>query len=73
MAEYEEWRHRLVDEDDWLGNEGVVSFGLVQSTRGTDKPVKAICDPNHHLHRVVILVFMCLLGFGEIKLLQRPH
>lgn len=23
------------------------------------------CDPNHLLHRIVVLIFMCFLGFGE--------
>lgn len=23
------------------------------------------CDPNHLLHRVVVLLFMCFLGFGK--------
>uniref|UniRef100_A0A7N6F828 Lysosomal dipeptide transporter MFSD1 n=1 Tax=Anabas testudineus TaxID=64144 RepID=A0A7N6F828_ANATE len=36
-----------------------------KTSRGPGRPLPAICDPNHLLHRVVVLLFMCFLGFGE--------
>ncbi len=29
-----------------------------------------LCDPTHLLHRIVVLIFMCFLGFGKSRL---PH
>lgn len=26
-----------------------------------------LCDPRHLLHRILVLIFMCFLGFGEIS------
>uniref|UniRef100_H3CQI6 Lysosomal dipeptide transporter MFSD1 n=1 Tax=Tetraodon nigroviridis TaxID=99883 RepID=H3CQI6_TETNG len=34
--------------------------------------MRAICHPNHPLHRVVVLVFMCFLGFGSCFCLDNP-
>lgn len=31
------------------------------------RPMAAICDPSKLAHRVVVLIFMCFLGFGEWK------
>lgn len=54
MAGPEERRNLLGDED-----EGSVSG------KETARKMPAICDPSHLLHRVVVLMFMCFLGFGE--------
>ena len=54
MADFEERRSLLGDEDE-----------DPSAGRQTGKPLPAICDPSHLLHRVVVLVFMCFLGFGE--------
>lgn len=63
MADFEERRALLGDED-----EG--SFTDRQEARGPGRPMPAICDPSHLLHRIVVLVFMCFLGFGEQPLNQ---
>lgn len=39
---------------------------------GPGRPMPAICDPRHILHRVVVLGFMCFLGFGERRRQIRP-
>lgn len=33
---------------------------------GNRRRMSPFCDPNHLLHRIVVLVFMCFLGFGEL-------
>lgn len=58
MADYEERRSLLGDEDE------EPSTGR-RTARGPGRPMPAICDPSHLLHRVVVLLFMCFLGFGE--------
>lgn len=35
--------------------------------RGPGRAMPAICDPKHILHRVVVLCFMCFLGFGKLR------
>uniref|UniRef100_A0A7N6AEZ0 Lysosomal dipeptide transporter MFSD1 n=1 Tax=Anabas testudineus TaxID=64144 RepID=A0A7N6AEZ0_ANATE len=52
-----EQRSLLGDEDEPLPGG--------KTSRGPGRPLPAICDPNHLLHRVVVLLFMCFLGFGE--------
>lgn len=60
MADIEEDQALLAAE---AGDEDSLS-GVEESGRvGT--PLPAICDPAHVLHRVVVLVFMCFLGFGK--------
>ncbi|KAM8852933.1 lysosomal dipeptide transporter MFSD1 isoform 1-T1 [Synchiropus picturatus] len=59
MADPEERRSLLGNED-----EG--------SPRGPGRPMSAICDPNHVLHRVVVLIFMCFLGFGSYFCYDNP-
>lgn len=58
MADFEERGTLLGDE-----NEGPLAGR--QEAGGPERPMSAICDPSHLLHRVVVLVFMCFLGFGE--------
>uniref|UniRef100_A0A667XXA8 Lysosomal dipeptide transporter MFSD1 n=1 Tax=Myripristis murdjan TaxID=586833 RepID=A0A667XXA8_9TELE len=58
MADVEERQGLLDDEDD-------VSFSGRRSATGPGRPMWAICDPSHLLHRIVVLMFMCFLGFGE--------
>lgn len=53
MAACEEQQCLLEDEDQSSGS------------REPDRQLPAICDPSRLPHRVVILVFMCFLGFGE--------
>lgn len=69
MADREESRSLLGAEDE-------ASFSGTQTPRGPGRPMPAICDPSHLLHRVVVLVFMCFLGFGELengKFLEHPE
>lgn len=32
---------------------------------GAPRALPALCDPSHLAHRLVVLLLMCLLGFGE--------
>uniref|UniRef100_A0A3Q1JZF7 Lysosomal dipeptide transporter MFSD1 n=1 Tax=Anabas testudineus TaxID=64144 RepID=A0A3Q1JZF7_ANATE len=43
-----------------------------KTSRGPGRPLPAICDPNHLLHRVVVLLFMCFLGFGSYFCYDNP-
>ncbi|KAJ3590835.1 hypothetical protein NHX12_008783, partial [Muraenolepis orangiensis] len=40
--------------------------------REPDKPMLAICDPTRLPHRIVVLVFMCFLGFGSYFCYDNP-
>uniref|UniRef100_A0A3Q3BN16 Lysosomal dipeptide transporter MFSD1 n=1 Tax=Kryptolebias marmoratus TaxID=37003 RepID=A0A3Q3BN16_KRYMA len=60
MADFGERRNLLGDED-----EDEDSFADRQAARGPGRLMAAICDPSRLLHRVVVLFFMCFLGFGE--------
>lgn len=44
------------DDDDGGDNEEDVSVNM-----------SPLCDPRHLLHRILVLIFMCFLGFGEIS------
>ena len=61
MADIEERRSLLGEE----GDGGSPSGGQPDGEPG--RPMSALCDPAHLLHRVVVLVFMCFLGFGESR------
>ncbi|XP_029026800.1 major facilitator superfamily domain-containing protein 1 isoform X2 [Betta splendens] len=50
-----------------LGDEGESS-----TSREPDRPLAAICDPSRLPHRVVVLVFMCFLGFGSYFCYDNP-
>lgn len=50
MADLEERQRLLGDED---------------RGSGPGRPMLAICDPSRLLHRLVVLFFMCFLGFGK--------
>ncbi|XP_060902759.1 major facilitator superfamily domain-containing protein 1 isoform X2 [Labrus mixtus] len=65
MAESEDRQRLLGDVDD-------VSPAGRQAAGGPGKTLPAICDPNHLLHRVVVLVFMCFLGFGSYFCYDNP-
>uniref|UniRef100_A0A673BP45 Lysosomal dipeptide transporter MFSD1 n=1 Tax=Sphaeramia orbicularis TaxID=375764 RepID=A0A673BP45_9TELE len=65
MADLEERQSLLGDED-----EG--SFTGRPTAKGPGKPLPAICDPSHLLHRIVVLVFMCFLGFGSYFCYDNP-
>ncbi|XP_008307403.1 lysosomal dipeptide transporter MFSD1 isoform X2 [Cynoglossus semilaevis] len=65
MADVEEPR-RLVEEED----ENVPGDGPTPAE--TSKPMSAVCDPSHLLHRVIVLVFMCFLGFGSYFCYDNP-
>lgn len=60
MADYDD-RQSLVGEEDEDAS------STLTSPTGPGRPMPAICDPNHLLHRVVVLVFMCFLGFGKLE------
>uniref|UniRef100_A0A7N6AL94 Lysosomal dipeptide transporter MFSD1 n=1 Tax=Anabas testudineus TaxID=64144 RepID=A0A7N6AL94_ANATE len=64
MAGSEEQRSLLGDEDEPLPGG--------KTSRGPGRPLPAICDPNHLLHRVVVLLFMCFLGFGSYFCYDNP-
>ncbi|XP_034085310.1 major facilitator superfamily domain-containing protein 1 isoform X2 [Gymnodraco acuticeps] len=61
MADYEERQSLQGDEAEGR-----------QAAGGPGRPLPAICDPGHLLHRVVVLVFMCFLGFGSYFCYDNP-
>ncbi|KAM9318967.1 lysosomal dipeptide transporter MFSD1 isoform 1-T1 [Pholidichthys leucotaenia] len=61
MVDSEERRSLLGDEDEGR-----------QAPGGPERPRSACCDPSHVLHRVVVLVFMCFLGFGSYFCYDNP-
>ncbi|XP_014324962.2 major facilitator superfamily domain-containing protein 1 isoform X2 [Xiphophorus maculatus] len=65
MADFEERGTLLGDE-----NEGPLAGR--QEAGGPERPMSAICDPSRLLHRVVVLVFMCFLGFGSYFCYDNP-
>ncbi|XP_012727274.1 major facilitator superfamily domain-containing protein 1 isoform X1 [Fundulus heteroclitus] len=65
MADFQERRTLLGDDDE-------CSFAGRPEARGPGRPMAAICDPSHLLHRVVVLVFMCFLGFGSYFCYDNP-
>lgn len=54
MADFEDRQPILEDED------------RDSAVKGPGRPLPAICDPKHIAHRVVVLCFMCFLGFGKL-------
>ncbi|RVE64953.1 hypothetical protein OJAV_G00130730 [Oryzias javanicus] len=65
MADFEE-QQNLLEEDDES------SSGERRSASGAGRPMSAICDPSHVLHRGVVLIFMCFLGFGSYFCYDNP-
>uniref|UniRef100_A0A6Q2Y092 Lysosomal dipeptide transporter MFSD1 n=1 Tax=Esox lucius TaxID=8010 RepID=A0A6Q2Y092_ESOLU len=57
MADTEE-RQRLLDED------GDIPSSRPINESGPGRPMSALCDPSRLLHRLVVLAFMCFLGFA---------
>ncbi|XP_062409222.1 major facilitator superfamily domain-containing protein 1 [Sardina pilchardus] len=54
----------LISEEDPLTRQGDGS--------GRGGRLSPICDPAHWLHRIVVLVFMCFLGFGSYFCYDNP-
>jgi len=52
MADREEHRSLLDDDDEDEEDEG-------------SRHLSPLCDPRHLLHRILVLLFMCFLGFGK--------
>ncbi|XP_051934630.1 major facilitator superfamily domain-containing protein 1 isoform X2 [Hippocampus zosterae] len=67
MADIEEDRGLLAAD---AGEED--SLPGVEESGHVGTPLPAICDPAHVLHRVVVLVFMCFLGFGSYFCYDNP-
>ncbi|KAF7660405.1 hypothetical protein LDENG_00282370 [Lucifuga dentata] len=63
MADFEEHQNLLGDEDDETET---------HRQTGPGRPMPAICDPSTLLHRIVVLVFMCFLGFGSYFCYDNP-
>ncbi|XP_056297624.1 major facilitator superfamily domain-containing protein 1 [Pseudoliparis swirei] len=61
MADYEERQSLLGDDNDG-----------VSAAPGPDRRMSSISNPSHFLHRLVVLVFMCLLGFGSYFCYDNP-
>ncbi|KAL2095944.1 hypothetical protein ACEWY4_008092 [Coilia grayii] len=59
-----------LEEEDYLITEGDSLSGHDNNARARTMP--AICDPSHLLHRIVVLVFMCFLGFGSYFCYDNP-
>ncbi|XP_060761816.1 major facilitator superfamily domain-containing protein 1 [Neoarius graeffei] len=43
-----------------------------ESSDGHRRRMSPFCDPNHLLHRIVVLAFMCFLGFGSYFCYDNP-
>ncbi|KAG9348315.1 hypothetical protein JZ751_002050 [Albula glossodonta] len=63
MAEREE-RQNLLDEYE--------SLPRPRDDNGSSRPMSAICDPSRLPHRIVVLIFMCFLGFGSYFCYDNP-
>uniref|UniRef100_A0A671LIM3 Lysosomal dipeptide transporter MFSD1 n=1 Tax=Sinocyclocheilus anshuiensis TaxID=1608454 RepID=A0A671LIM3_9TELE len=57
MAEREEYEG-LLDED--------------EEDEGVSRHLSPLCDPTHLLHRILVLFFMCFLGFGSYFCYDNP-
>ncbi|MGH0137207.1 UNVERIFIED_CONTAM: hypothetical protein FKN15_056911 [Acipenser sinensis] len=66
MAEREERTGLLEGEDD---SESSPSSSKYCSS---EKQLSACCDPSRLLHRIVVLIFMCFLGFGSYFCYDNP-
>ncbi|RXM31367.1 hypothetical protein EOD39_7090 [Acipenser ruthenus] len=66
MAEREECTGLLEGEDD---SESSPSSSKYCSS---EKQLPACCDPSRLLHRIVVLIFMCFLGFGSYFCYDNP-
>uniref|UniRef100_A0A673H6M9 Lysosomal dipeptide transporter MFSD1 n=1 Tax=Sinocyclocheilus rhinocerous TaxID=307959 RepID=A0A673H6M9_9TELE len=58
MAEREEYEG-LLDEED-------------EDDEGVSRHLSPLCDPTHLLHRILVLLFMCFLGFGSYFCYDNP-
>ncbi|XP_061829000.1 lysosomal dipeptide transporter MFSD1 isoform X2 [Nerophis lumbriciformis] len=67
MADGEEDRSLLEAEED-----DDDSIAETPASGGARRPLPAICDPAHFLHRIVVLFFMCFLGFGSYFCYDNP-
>ena len=63
MAEVEE-RRNLLGSDDEGDN---VSFSDTTDGPGPRRTMSAITDPSRLPHRIIVLSFMCFLGFGKMN------
>ncbi|XP_034722823.1 major facilitator superfamily domain-containing protein 1 isoform X3 [Etheostoma cragini] len=71
MADYEEQQSLLGDGDEGSSSGGQTAGGA-GGAGGAGRPMLAICDPSHLLHRVIVLIFMCFLGFGSYFCYDNP-
>ncbi|XP_056329392.1 major facilitator superfamily domain-containing protein 1 isoform X1 [Danio aesculapii] len=61
MADREEHQNLLDEDKDEDGDD-----------KGRSVHLNPLCDPNHLLHRIVVLIFMCFLGFGSYFCYDNP-
>nr|XP_057935857.1 major facilitator superfamily domain-containing protein 1 isoform X2 [Doryrhamphus excisus] len=66
MADCEEEQNLLGAEED------EDSQSVRPASNRAGRPLPAICDPAHLSHRIVVLVFMCFLGFGSYFCYDNP-
>ncbi|KAL0973069.1 hypothetical protein UPYG_G00198490 [Umbra pygmaea] len=66
MSDTEEQQHLLGDED------GEVSSMRPKNESGPGRPMSALADPSRLPHRIIVLVFMCFLGFGSYFCYDNP-
>ncbi|XP_066565447.1 lysosomal dipeptide transporter MFSD1 isoform X2 [Amia ocellicauda] len=69
MADGEE-RRGLLDEDE--SEPAIPSLPGSRHDPASRRPMSAITDPSTLLHRIVVLVFMCFLGFGSYFCYDNP-
>ncbi|MBN3274092.1 MFSD1 protein, partial [Polyodon spathula] len=67
MAEREQGRPLLEGEDDFEPYPSSSKYDIC-----SEKQLSACCDPSRLLHRIVVLIFMCFLGFGSYFCYDNP-
>ncbi|XP_046732014.1 major facilitator superfamily domain-containing protein 1 isoform X2 [Silurus meridionalis] len=61
---------RLTEMADGEENQRLLNENVYED--GTRRRMSPICDPNHLLHRLVVLFLMCFLGFGSYFCYDNP-
>ncbi|XP_028650281.1 major facilitator superfamily domain-containing protein 1 isoform X1 [Erpetoichthys calabaricus] len=69
MALKEENKRLLAEDDE---SEPSLSNSHSRYDSDSERQMSACCDPSHLLHRIIVLIFMCFLGFGSYFCYDNP-
>ncbi|KAG2462976.1 MFSD1 protein, partial [Polypterus senegalus] len=69
MALKEESKRLLAEDDE---SEPSLSNSHSRYDSDSERQMSACCDPSHLLHRIIVLIFMCFLGFGSYFCYDNP-